>query len=147
MNFAEYYFSFIKLGFYLLLCSAVLCCAYCSVVSTPWTVAHQAPLSIRVLRARILEWVAMSSSRVYSQPRGRTQVSHIAGRIATREVREYWSGYPIPSPGDLPIPGTEPGSPALQMDSLPAELPERPITLLIQFNYIVWFIRLLSLLS
>ena len=34
---------------------------------------------------------------------------------------EYWSGYPFPSPGDLPIPGIEPRSPALQEDSLPAE--------------------------
>ena len=34
----------------------------------------------------------------------------------------YWSGLPFPSPGDLPNPGIEPGSPALQPDSLPAEL-------------------------
>ena len=27
--------------------------------------------------------------------------------------QEYWSGLPFPSPGDLPNPGTEPGSPAL----------------------------------
>ena len=27
--------------------------------------------------------------------------------------QEYWSGLPFPSPGDLPDPGTEPGSPAL----------------------------------
>ena len=36
---------------------------------------------------------------------------------------EYWSGLPFPSPGDLPKPGIEPRSPALQADSLPAELP------------------------
>ena len=35
--------------------------------------------------------------------------------------QEYWSGYPFPSPGDLPNPGTEPRSPALQADSLPIE--------------------------
>ena len=34
---------------------------------------------------------------------------------------EYWSGYPLHSPGDLPNPGIEPRCPALQMDSLPAE--------------------------
>ena len=34
---------------------------------------------------------------------------------------EYWGGLPFPSPGDLPNPGMEPGSPALQEDSLPAE--------------------------
>ena len=30
--------------------------------------------------------------------------------------QEYWSGLPLPSPGDLPNPGTEPGSPVLQVD-------------------------------
>ena len=35
--------------------------------------------------------------------------------------QEYWSGLPFLSPGDGPRPGTEPGSPALQADSLPAE--------------------------
>ena len=34
---------------------------------------------------------------------------------------EYWSGFPFP--GNLPNPGMEPRSPALQVDSLPAELP------------------------
>ena len=34
---------------------------------------------------------------------------------------EYCSGYPFPSPGDLPNPGIKPRSPALQADSLPAE--------------------------
>ena len=36
----------------------------------------------------------------------------------TREAQESWSGLPIPSPGDLPDPGIEPGSPALQVDAL-----------------------------
>ena len=35
---------------------------------------------------------------------------------------EYWSVSPFPSQGDLPNPGIEPRSPALQADSLPAEL-------------------------
>ena len=35
--------------------------------------------------------------------------------------QDYWSGLPFPSPGDLPNPGIEPGSPALQADSLPSE--------------------------
>ena len=37
--------------------------------------------------------------------------------------QEYWSGLPFPSPGDLPEPGIEPGSPALQADALPSEPP------------------------
>ena len=36
--------------------------------------------------------------------------------------QEYWSGLPFPPPGDLPDPGIEPGSPALQADSLPSVL-------------------------
>ena len=40
--------------------------------------------------------------------------------------REYWSGLPFPSPGYLPDPGIEPGSPTLQADSLPSELPGTP---------------------
>ena len=36
--------------------------------------------------------------------------------------QEYWSGLPFPSSGDLPDPGIESGSPALQADSLPTEL-------------------------
>ena len=40
--------------------------------------------------------------------------------------QEYWSGLLFPSPGSLPDPGIEPGSPALQADSLLPELPGKP---------------------
>ena len=40
--------------------------------------------------------------------------------------QKYWSGLLVPSPGDLPNAGIELGSPALQADSLPAELPGKP---------------------
>ena len=36
--------------------------------------------------------------------------------------QEYWSGLPFPSPGDLPDPGIESKSPALQANSLLTEL-------------------------
>ena len=39
---------------------------------------------------------------------------------------EYWSGWPFPSPGDLPNPGIEPRSPTLQVDSLSTELSGKP---------------------
>ena len=42
--------------------------------------------------------------------------------------QRYWSGLPLPPPGDLPHPGLEPGSPALQADSLLTELPTKPPT-------------------
>ena len=35
--------------------------------------------------------------------------------------QEYWSGLPFSSPADLPNPGIEPRSPALQTDALPSE--------------------------
>ena len=41
--------------------------------------------------------------------------------------QEYWSGLPVPSPGDLPDPGIELRSPTLQEDSLPSEPPGKPI--------------------
>ena len=50
----------------------------------------------RILQARILEWVAFPFSRGSSQPRDRTQVSHMAGKFftswATKETQEYWRG-------------------------------------------------------
>ena len=46
--------------------------------------------------------------------------------------QEYWSELPFPSPGDLPDPGIEPGSPALWADALPSESPGNPI-----FNYML----------
>ena len=39
--------------------------------------------SMEISQARILEWVAMPSSRGSSQPRNQTQVSHIAGGFCT----------------------------------------------------------------
>ena len=60
-----------------------ICCAfsYVRLFATLWTVAHQAPLSMGILLARILEWVAMPSSRGSSQLRDQAQVSRIAGGL------------------------------------------------------------------
>ena len=43
--------------------------------------------------------------------------------------QEYRGGLLFPSSGDLPNPGIEPKSPALRADSLPAELPGKPLTI------------------
>ena len=59
-----------------------------------------------IFLARILEWVAISFSKLYSLEFLRP---------------EYWGGYPFPSPGDIPNPRIEHRSPMLQADSLPAE--------------------------
>ena len=91
------------------------------------------PIVHGILQAKTLEWEAFPFSRGSSQPRDWTQVSCIVGGFftswATREAQEYWSGQPIPSLADLPDPGTEPGSPALQADSLPIEPSGKPHTL------------------
>ena len=112
----------------------------------------QAPLSMRFATKTLR--VAVSFSRASSLPRGQTpalvggfftteppvSVSHsvvpdsktpwIAAHQAPLSMRfskqGYWSGLPFPSPGDLPNPGIEPRSPALQADSLPAELQGKP---------------------
>ena len=69
----------------------------CSTLCNPMDcIAHQAPLSMGILQARILDGIAIPSSRGSSQPRDRTQVSHIAGRFftiwVTSEAQEYESG-------------------------------------------------------
>ena len=43
--------------------------------------------------------------------------------------QEYWSWLPFPSPGDLPDPGIEPGSPTLEADALTSEPPGKPLAI------------------
>ena len=67
--------------------SSVMCCAQSlscvQLFVTPWTRAHQAPLSMGIIQAKILEWVAIPSSRGSSQPRDWTRGSCIAGGFWT----------------------------------------------------------------
>ena len=56
--------------------------------------------------------------------------------------QKYWSGLPFPSPGDLPNPGIESGSPVLQADALPSEPfdlihPNVRTTFFIRYVYII----------
>ena len=53
-------------------------------------------------------------------------VAHQAPLSIGLSRQDYWSGLPCPPAGELPDPGIKPGSPALQADSLPAELPGKP---------------------
>ena len=69
---------------------SVCALSHVQLFATPWTTAHQTPLSMEFPR------------------------------------QEYWNGLPFPTPGDLPDPGTEPGSPALQAGALPSEPPGKP---------------------
>ena len=60
------------------------------------------------------------------QPNG-LYVVHQAPLSMGFSRQEHWSGLPFPSPGNLPDPGIEPRSPALQADSLPTELWGKPL--------------------
>ena len=51
----------------------------------------------------------------------------------------YWSGLPFPSPGDIPDPGIEPGSPAQQEDSLLSESPGKLIIREMQIKTTMWY--------
>ena len=66
---------------------SVLCCSlslsYVQIFAAPWTAACLAPLSMGILQARILELVAMPSSRGSSRPRDWTQISCITGSFFT----------------------------------------------------------------
>ena len=79
---------------YLVLCSLCVSLSHVWLFATWWTVTLQAPLSMEILQARILEWVATVSSRRSSQARNQTQVSLIRGRLftiwATREAHTTW---------------------------------------------------------
>ena len=57
-----------------------------------------------------------------------TLVAHQPPQSMGFSRQEYWIGLPFPSPGDLPDLGSEPGSPALQADSLLTELPGKPFS-------------------
>ena len=86
------------LGLFVLSCTVVFDSA------TPWTVAHQAPLSMEFSRQEYRCGLPFPSPGNLPDP-----------------------GIDLPDPGiDLPDPGIEPGSPALQADTLPSELPGNP---------------------
>ena len=55
-------------------------------------------------------------------------LAHLAPLSMGFPRQQYQSALPFPSPGGLPNPGIEPGSPALQVDSLPSESPRRPMS-------------------
>ena len=105
----------------------------CSVVST---LCDPMDYTVHgILQARILEWVAFPffpfpSFFVCSVLSDSLQppwtVAHQALLSMGFFGQEHWSGLPFPLPGDLPDPGIEPRSPALQADSFTTELPGNP---------------------
>ena len=63
-------------------------------------------------------WKSLSCVQLFATPWTRQSMEF--------SRQEYWSGLPLPSPGDLPNPGIKPRSPALLEGSLPAEPPGKP---------------------
>ena len=74
------------------------------------------PTKLRVSEVKLLSRVQLFATSAYQAP---------PSMEFSRQ--EYWSGLPFPSPEDLPNPGIEPGSPALQADALLSEPPGKPI--------------------
>ena len=68
--------------------------------------------------------VCISCVQLFATP---WTVAHQAPTSMGFSRQEYWSGLPFASPGDLPNPGIEPRSPALQADALTSEPPGKPI--------------------
>ena len=95
-----------------------------------------------ILQARILEWVAFPFSRGSSQPRDRT--GWILYQLNYKGIPRILEWVAIPSPVDLPDLGIEPGTPELQVDSLPTELPRKPKNTgvgslsLLQWIFLTW---------
>ena len=141
-------------------CVQLLSCV--QLFATPWTVAHQVPLSMGFPRQEFwsglpipnpddlpnpgiklaslaspalaagflttsntweIKWKLPSCIRLFSTPWTVVRQAILSMEFSRQE---YWSGLPFPSPGDLPDPGIEPGSPALQADSLLSELSAPP---------------------
>ena len=67
---------------------------------------------------------SLSRVRLFVTPR---TVAYQAFQSMGFSRQEYWSGLPFLSPEDLPNPGIEPGSPALEADALPTEPPVKPL--------------------
>ena len=63
---------------------------------------------------------SLSRVRLFASP---WPVAYQASPSVGFSRQECWSGLPFPSPGDLPDPGIEPGSPALQANALLSEPP------------------------
>ena len=103
--------------------------------ATPSTLACQVPLSMEFSRQEYWSGVPFPSpmhARMLSHF-SRVWLCLILWTAAHQALlslgfsrQEYWSGLPFPLPGDLLNPGFEPGSPALQGDSLPSEPPVSP---------------------
>ena len=75
---------------------------------------------------RVCVCVCDSLSVMFDSLQPPSTVAHQGPLSMEFSRQEYWSALPFPSPGDLPDPGIEAQSPALQVDSWPSEPPGKP---------------------
>ena len=113
-----------------------LCFDYCFVVSCLFFFSHQIEIVcvgicvIKILQLYLCQSAVIAQNRGCAQLLSPVQLFVIPWTVARQAPlsmgfprQRYWSGLPFPSSGDLPDPGIESRSPALQADSLPAEPP------------------------
>ena len=111
----------------------------CSNYHTIALISHASKVMLTILQARLqhyVNWELPDVQAGFRKGRGKKErkVKLLSGvwlfaspRTVAYQVppsmgfsrQEYWSGLPLPSPGDLPDPGTKPRSPELQADSSP----------------------------
>ena len=84
---------------------------------------HLGPGSEYILLIHIYACVCVVGGRHSVMSDSLWTVAHQAPLYMESSRQEYWSGFPFPSPCNLPDPGIKPCSPALQADSLLSESP------------------------
>ena len=77
---------------------------------------------------------SLSRVRLFATP---WTVAYQAPQSMGFSRQEYWSGLPFPSPGDLPDPGIEPWSPALQAGAISSEPPGEKVVYFFTIKYLV----------
>ena len=92
-----------------------------------WKESYNKPVKVKVK--------SLSRIRLFATP---WTAAYQAPQSMEFSRQEYWSGLPFPSPGVLPDPGIEPGSPASQADALTSErvLKSKVITLLTKLRIV-----------
>ena len=79
------------------------------------SVSERETWAVRDLKVKVK---SLSRVRLFATP---WTVAYQAPPSMGFSRQEHWSGLPFPSPGDLPDPGMEPGSPVFQADALTSE--------------------------
>ena len=79
-------------------------------------------MTLTVLKVKV-KVKSLSRVRLFATP---WTVAHQTSPSMGFSRQEYWSGLPFPSPGDLPDPGIELRSPALEAGTLTSEPPGKP---------------------